>query len=765
MRWLALLSFGSVCLSVGCSADLAPALPDCPPSLPAASVAVKDASGASVCVEPGATASIASTGDLNVIGYTAIGKAFTVTQGGMAPLGVAAVLPVDDSKIAGVLGQKVVVLLKRGNAPAHAAMVADIFVEPGRGKIHLRLPEAPNGPVTLQAALPTGAGTKTTRHHTYRALAGVSMGGFGASVNFWKHPDRYDAIAVLGADPGPDMTYTLGMVRDYFAGGFCTAADGANAIGTLCPSPRAPLTAQYERASSFEAMLYEAGSGTGLTLKRSLYMRAVRDLSRAMGNVATYNPSSKYLPPGVPPEFLAKTPADACANPIVLHNFYDKRYNPDGKLAVITFCDGNDSDTLGLGKLDPSIAATDPPQVLLAVDVNGNGKRDSGEPIIVQHEPWQDVGADGMASKDEPGYDPVTNPDPSGDDFHYLWNPMGTEGNWRYDMGEPYEDVGIDGVAAGCPAGSAPGCWDYGSGNGKFDYTPDQDNWRAHDPRTNLEALSAADLSRLDVYYDAGIRDFFNAQVSTNALLGVLTAHGLPVRAYDGFPTLMQLGLDKESTVNINKVDVQSLGSGLFVRYGNPALPASVYEASGDGRHAGEGSQVIHRAQLLFAWLNYRWANGDRVIAPVESGKSRIEGTLTMKNGRSTPYVVTLPPGYFQPENAAKTYPVVYLGHGYGMDPAGIGTVGAISQNLMSDDSVPEAKRLQKMIVIAIDAACRPGGDVKSGPLPLDGDLCEEGGFYVDHPDGTYLGESLIEEMEAEIASKYRARPPADETN
>src|SRR5207253_1086942 len=101
--------------------------------------------------------------------------------------------------------------------------------------------------------------------------------------------------------------------------------------------------------------------------------------------------------------------------------------------------DGNDSDKLGLGKFDPSIQATNPAQILLAVDVNGNGKRDSGEPVLVQgSENWRDVGVDGLADKDEPGYDAQTNPDPNGDDYHYLWNPTGTENNWRYDQGEPF---------------------------------------------------------------------------------------------------------------------------------------------------------------------------------------------------------------------------------------------------------------------------------------------------------------------------------------
>ena len=132
----------------------------------------------------------------------------------------------------------------------------------------------------------------------------------------------------------------------------------------------------------------------------------------------------------------------------MLKNFFDKRYNPDGKLDVITFCDGNDSDAVGLGKFDPATPATDPAQILLAVDVNGNGKRDSGEPVLVQgNEPFDDVGTDGVADANEPGYDAVdaipirtatiiiicgTRPAPK------------TIGDMT--MGEPYEDVGVDGV-------------------------------------------------------------------------------------------------------------------------------------------------------------------------------------------------------------------------------------------------------------------------------------------------------------------------------
>jgi hypothetical protein len=494
-------------------------------------------------------------------------------------------------------------------------------------------------------------------------------------------------------------------------------------------------------------------------------MRATRDLTRALGNPTSYNPSSPYLPPGVPPGFLERSPADACKNPVVLKKFFDKNYNPDGSRDVITFCDGNDSTSSGLGVFDPNMPESDPTQILLAVDLNQNGQRDSGEPVIVQgSEPFQDVGLDGLADAQEPGYDPVNNPDPNGDDYHYLWNPTGTEGNWRYDAGEPFEDVGIDGVAmslGGCPARQGPGCYDYGEGNGKFDYSPWQANWRKHDPRANLEALDPSAFDRFDVYYDAGIRDFFNAHVSTNALMGALGAQGQAVRSFEGFPALLGLAPSREHAYDVNKVDFTTLGRHVFVRYGDPDTAEALVEQTGDGRHVGTAEQAVHRAQTMLYWLAWRWPDGDRKI-PADSTSRTVNETIEGK-GRSSPYVVVLPPGYDSPDQANVTYPVVYIGHGLGMHPEDLGQITVLAQSAMLDAQTPEAKRMPKMIMVILDGVCRPEmQDVSHGPVDSKGDLCEEGTFYTDHPEGPYQGEQMILQVEDAMAAKYRVRPEAD---
>jgi hypothetical protein len=760
LPFLALLAFAA------CGGSGPGPLPNCSPAIPSGATPSLGPPGVSACTEAGAVA-ITPASDLNVPGYVVVGPAMTFAAAGPFPHGVDFVLPYTGSKVAAALQDQIVVLLQKGKAPPHAGLVTNINVDGGPSRVHFHAPDV----ATFQLALPQAAGQPFMRHFTYRAIGGVSMGGFGSSVNFWLHPERYDAIGVMGADPGPDLTYTLGMIHDFFLAGFCTTADGANKVGQLCPPKRQLMTDQGEEGSQFEAFNYQAGEGVGLTLSRNTYVKANRDLARAVGNGAYYNPptnpQSTYLPPGVPLSMLSVPNATFCSTPIVLKKFFDANYNPQGTYDVITFCDGNDSQAVGLGKFDPNTPATNPTEILLAVDVNGNGKRDSGEPVILQgNEPFQDVGIDGKADKDEPGYDPVTNPDPNGDDYHYLWNPTGTEGNWRYDEGEPYQDVGVDGVpmsVGGCPADSGGAqCYDYGEGNGKFDYVPNQLSWRHHDPRSNLEKLAAADLQRLDVYYDAGIRDFFNAQVSTNSLLGALMAQGAPVRAYDGFPALVNAAPSQENKYNIHNVDFSRFGRRLYVRYGDPDLPEATVEQTGDGRHVGTVDQAIHRALTLFYYLASRWPNGDRKIAQVNSSMARIDAMITLSNGRVTPYSVVVPPGYFQPENATKTYPVLYFMHGYGMQPADLAQVAVIAQNAMVDMNVDDAHRMPKFIMVLMDGACRPGGAIQNAPLDGTGDLCEEGQFYTEHADGTAKMETGIVEIQTFIEQNYRVTPPGD---
>jgi len=106
---------------------------------------------------------------------------------------------------------------------------------------------------TFQAAIREDAGTAVTRHFTFRAIGGVSMGGQGGAAMAFRHPDRFDFVGLLGPDPGVDLRYTMGYMQDYVLGGFCSAADqaaGRGNIGELCePQAARPWPTRWRSPS------------------------------------------------------------------------------------------------------------------------------------------------------------------------------------------------------------------------------------------------------------------------------------------------------------------------------------------------------------------------------------------------------------------------------------------------------------------------------------------------------------------------------------
>ncbi len=620
---------------------------------------------------------------------------------------------------------------------------------------------------TFQVVAPADAGATEVRRFTFRSIVGISMGGNAALSIGLRNRDRFDFIGDLVGEPGPSMKYSLSMFRDYMFGGFCTASpDDGGDVGELCPADqRPPMTDQFEIASNFERMVYQEGDGVGLTLRRNLYMRASRDLSRALSNPALYNPDPAahgYAPPGVDAAYLARAAADRCANPLVLEDFHDREFNPDGSHPVITFCDGGDGQALGLGVFDPAQPQTNPAEVLLAVDVNRNGRRDSGEPVITNaYEPFDDVGTDGVPSRLEPGYDPVTNPDPAGDDYHALNNPLGTEGDGDRQDGEPYQDVGLDGVAGTCqygqpPPGGVAACYDFGEGDGQWTLSPNVQNWYRHDITNMLAALDDAERRRVGIWMDAGIRDFLNAAVSANAGFGSLVARfQLAGGIYDGFD---KLGGLPESNYDFTFVPFADFPDNVYLRYGNPdASPAAIL--AGDGRHVGTGPQIINRVSTAFAWLDKKWPDGDR--APERGSGQILKGLMFTPptTGRPTPYALFLPPGYDDAANATRRYPVVYFLHGYGQEPDDLVILSAVFETYMLDSGLPEKDRFQKFMIVYVDGRCRPNHD--GVPVPPGGDDCEGGTFYMDAPAGGFarMETNLLELMD-HIDATYRTRAP-----
>ena len=209
--------------------------------------------------------------------------------------------------------------------------------------------------------------------------------------------------------------------------------------------------------------------------------------------------------------------------------FYDGCFNRDGKFDVITFCDGGEPDTQP-GVYDPKKTQRDPTQILLAVDAeNGNGVRDFGEAVPVQssellprrrpRRPALDDGA---------GYDPVKNPDPAGDDYHYLKTPAAPRATSATTVASPTPTARLDGVVgAGCEIDTGtPAALTTARQRQVRPIARLRPGWLQHDPHTLMtpdarSPMGAGTPARRFIY-DAGIRDFFNAHVATSALFGEL---------------------------------------------------------------------------------------------------------------------------------------------------------------------------------------------------------------------------------------------------
>ncbi|MDB4954536.1 MAG: hypothetical protein JWO36_2105 [Myxococcales bacterium] len=712
---------------------------------------------------PASDVTIACAPDIVPAGFVALGPAVAFgTEGTWSDRPFELTLPYKAARLpAGATRRHVRVIAKRATGEAFFPPVANRTIvddNPYGSHVTFRAGEL----TTYQVVAATDAGTPEMQQFGWNALIGISMGGNASMTIGLRHPDKFDTIADLGGEPGPSMDYTLSMVSDYLFGGFCTVDDqaaGRGAVGTLCPN-HSTKQDQFETAADFEHMIHQTGDGIGLTLDRSLYFEGLRDMSRALGNAAFYNPANPYAPPGVPFSFFATAPATRCANPIVLRDFHDKEFNPDGSKPVITFCDGGDSTRLGLAVFDPTLPQLDPAELLLAVDLDNNGKRDLGEPVITSaYEPYSDVGTDGLADKDEPGYNALTNPDPNGDDFHYLRNPRGTEGNKVYDMGEPYQDVGLDGVAGTCQAGATPpsgvsACYDYGEGNGKWDLSPNVARWNESDLRVRLAALTADQRRHMSLWFDGGIRDFLNASLSSNQAVGVaMGTYGTPFGVYDNFSALT--GGPSDASYDFTEIKWNELPKDGYLRYGNPDATAAEING-GDGRHVGTATQAIYRIETGFGFIDAHWPEGNRDDA--NDGGQLMKGlTFTSPTtGRDSPFALSLPPGYDKPENADKRYPVVYVLHGYGQQPDDLISLSAVIANHMIA-SEPLATRIQKFIIVYVDGRCRPN---QSGvPVPTTGDGCESGTFYLDAPlGGTARMETNLLDLMAHIDATYRTR-------
>jgi hypothetical protein len=675
---------------------------------------------------------------------------------------------------------------------------------------------------TYQAVVAEDAGASTRKRRlAHRAVIGFSMGGGGAAIFGMRHHDKFDVIAPLG---GPsDWTWLLWYIEQGALGGFCPAG---KTCAPVAPN-RYPMDETYAHTMDFEHWFYEKGNGNGGSFPRSEYVQIFEDLALSLGNPngSSTDPTLLHmalgpkradltapkdnaygLPEGTdcsftvdpigddPNEAKQKDIESKCkklrCDPKYMYraetNYFDDEYNPDGTLPVIGFCDGKQDPAAASPYVNTWAPGGDKPvNLALAVDLNKNGIRDQGEPVIrAGHEPYDDCGPDKLCNAEEPGYNAESNPDPNQDDYDYQLNPTGTEGNHRYDEGERFSDFGLDGVP---DTASRHVAGDQGENDGKFTESIGLANFYANDAHGILSGrvkdvpggpLTDDALRRIDILSDGGVRDLFNFATVANHLNGQVWgrrgANGLPLRSvayYNGFHFLPGQPQDKPNFFNPGEIRWADVADMPHVRYGDLDAPRTSIERDGDGQHVGTAAQLLYRLETSFFYVGQRWPDADRRqtedardgdnAAPT-ARECEVAGTCeTIFEGprthRSGPIAISLPPGYAHKANVAQNvrYPVLYVLHGYGQDPRDLKAVAVFTNNFMNVPERSYATRLPKFIIVYVDGRCRT--DAAGKPE------CIRGTFYMNsaRPDGVKL-DDWFDEVTEYIDQTYRTMPPSE---
>ncbi|MGM0575105.1 MAG: alpha/beta hydrolase-fold protein [Myxococcota bacterium] len=550
------------------------------------------------------------------------------------------------------------------------------------------------------------------RRWAHRSIGGISMGAAALNIAL-RHPEEFDVVGALGGYV--DLPYMVSTALRLQLSGFCPLEtleaspddlDDPDAEPPVFCGPAQPEE-DLEVAQDFNHLHYDTN---GATFHRGFYMRVFQSLTMAFGNF-TSEPTgaSPYLPTGLTLDWLTGTPpSQRCdAAPIAEDLSYNAEYNPEAAYPVIPVCDSTEQVTEGLdgADFDPAVEHTNPTDVLLAVDVNGNGERDYAEPLFFNaHERYDDVGADGCPNDREDGAGGCLaegevfagGPDPNGDDFHWWDNPAGTEGNHWRDEGEPFRDRGLDGVAD---------TGDPGEGNGAYDMTSAFERAEQFDATTLMAQLPAEQRERMDFYFDSGIRDPLHAAVSTRHVVGRLKATGADVRHYRGMAGRegalfsdhdMAEVLDAAVEVDMSP---EGIGRHVYVEYGDPDATPEQIEA-GDGGHVGTNEQAIARIVSFLVFGARRLPQIDEQYVGGGMEPSEYHHFYSEGLGARRGYTIALPPGYYRDAEADVRYPVLYFLHGLGQEASDLAPATIATSSLMDQGAMPE------VIVVFPDGAC-----------------------------------------------------------
>ncbi|MGV3623426.1 MAG: hypothetical protein ACO1OB_21580 [Archangium sp.] len=665
------------------------------------------------------------------------------------------------------------------------------------------------------------------------------MGAIGSTALVMSNPEKVDGLAALG---GPlDAAFFQRFMDDFVTGGFCSkeeleaiaAQDPVKlndpTVINACAAPRRSVPGKWEHQNDFNHWHVTTNGGT---FDRNSYIGMMTDLMLAYGNFFTENPNSPLAPPGIDPEVMRHPPADLCTNPKRVSGLKNAEYNPDGAYDAITFCDGaqtlffcrtgeepvdfcsdaanianplpvsqeqafadtycaskggaviankNDNTLYWLanaGNVDPCRQRTRGAPIMLAWDINGNGRRDYGEPVVNNsHERFTDVGVDGCADAFENGSGgcnttaSATPTDANGDNYDPDNTPNGTENNWKHDDGEPFSDLGLDGVA---------NTSDLGEGNGAYDEASGRKRLFALDGRTNFKKLDAAGQKRLHVLLDGGIHDIFNLGLMARHLFSaVQQARDGAVGLYREFTDIP--GMKDRSTGAFNPWNrswATQVPRDLLTLYGKENRTQTEF-IQGEGDHVGTAGQAVNRFQIVFNWVANLWPNAPKPSAEFGVASEARYLTETYDSaalGAKWEYAIALPPGYDDEANKDARYPVAYLLHGYGMDPQDFVSTAIIANNFVTDPSL----KLRPVIYVFPNGRCcfvnsvtgardcrnTDENGMQIGQQPNMERECNSGTFWVNrrgytNDDGTRYGDALFELM-GHVDEKFRTLKPAD---
>lgn len=461
----------------------------------------------------------------------------------------------------------------------------------------------------------------------YRAIAGISMGAYGALNVGTKHVDQFGTIGALG---GPvDLTQLLADMRtDQFE---------VKAQRDLNRQPGADFT--YDHPPTYP--------------NRGTRIDFARDLVLAFGNPFLHHTDPRFA-------YLA---SDSEPARLLVDDDFGAFFLPAHPRG---FLDGGDADKDGLRQVtevmpDKYVDVFLLAKGSLAILAPGKGSVDVGERALVDL--VNNGNVDGIFDVGEGlvlnWFEPFTD----------------SNGNGRFDQnaGETFADVGLDGVA---------GTGDYGEGNAAFDVDPDRERWLAEDPTTRLSAQTADQIARQRIYMDVGTTDELGFAKHYDNFVAMLRGKGLAVNELTGFPgdctsvpTLTDqfllvrydgghLGIPDADDITDQLRRADFCGAAIAWRriitllaYANSSFPDGDF-GTGGPRPFGD---VVKRTLPSPA------------LTP--AGQSPVMRSV----------VVYRPPAYF---NTARRFPIVYFLGGYGQEPDDWDRVDLLMNLLIGTEAV-----------------------------------------------------------------------------